>query len=211
VCWISNPFWHVLLTSWVAERVSWVNEYSIGLLAGLLLFVVPVRFSGGEFVLTWRDTKFVDWGTLLLFGGGIALSDAMFKTGIASWIATSAVGVVGVPSILIMMFAVVLLVDLMTEVTSNTAVTSMIVPIVISIAITTGANPVTLAVAAALAASMAFMLPVATPPNAIVFSSGYVRLGDMIRAGFILDILGWLFTVGIVALFASWIFGVLSL
>jgi sodium-dependent dicarboxylate transporter 2/3/5 len=211
VCWISNPFWQVLFPSLVAERVSWVNEYSIGLLAGLLLFVTPVRFSHGEFVLTWRDTKFVDWGTLLLFGGGIALSDAMFKTGVASWIATSVVGFLGAPSMLVMMFAVVLLVDLMTEVTSNTAVTSMIVPIVISIAITTGANPVTLAVAAALAASMAFMLPVATPPNAIVFSSGYVRLGDMIKAGVILDILGWLFTVGIIALFASWIFGVLSL
>lgn len=211
VCWISNPFWGALLPESIAERLAWVDEYTIGLTAGVLLFLVPVNARKGEFVLSWSDTKTVDWGTLLLFGGGIALSDAMFKTGLASWIATSFIGVLGTPSTLVMIFAVILLVDFLTEITSNTAVTSMMVPIVVSIAIATGEQPVTLAVAAALAASMAFMLPVATPPNALVFGSGYVRLRDMIRAGFILDIVGWLLTVFIIVVIAGWMLGVLAM
>jgi sodium-dependent dicarboxylate transporter 2/3/5 len=211
VCWISNPFWNHILPSNLAERLAWVDEYSIALVAGLLLFLVPVKLSNAEFVLTWSDTRFVDWGTLILFGGGIALSDAMFKTGVASWIATTAVGLLGTPSTFVMLCAIVLLMALLTEVTSNTAVTTMFVPIIISIAISTGENPVTLSVAAAVAASMAFMLPVATPPNALVFGTGYVRLRDMFRAGFILDMLGWVFTIGVIVVFASWIFGVLKL
>lgn len=211
VCWISNPFWGSMFPTSIAERLAWVDEYTIGLTAGVLLFFVPVNAHTGEYVLSWPDTKSVDWGTLILFGGGIALSDAMFKTGVASWIATSFIGALGTPSTLAMIFAVILLVDFLTEITSNTAVTSMMVPIVISIAIATGEHPVTLAVAAAIAASMAFMLPVATPPNALVFGSGYVRLKDMIRAGFILDVIGWLLTVFIIVVIAGWMLGVLAL
>ena len=211
ICWISNPFWSYLLPFNLADRFAWVDEYSIALMAGLLLFLVPVRLSKGEFVLTWADTRFVDWGTLILFGGGIALSDAMFKTGLASWIATSAVALLGHPSMLVMMFAIVLLMAFLTEVTSNTAVTTMFVPVIISISLSAGENPVTLSVAAAVAASMAFMLPVATPPNALVFGTGYVSIRDMLRAGFILDLLGWVFTVGIVVVFGYLVFGVLEL
>ncbi|MBI3585744.1 MAG: DASS family sodium-coupled anion symporter [Ignavibacteriales bacterium] len=210
VLWISNPFWDFLLPSSLAIRLSWIDEYAIGLLVGTLLFIIPVDIKKGVFVLDWRDTKFVDWGTLILFGGGIALSDAMFKTGLASWIATSFVALLGTPSTLAMMFAVVFLIDFLTEVTSNTAVTSMIVPVVISIAVRTGENPITLSIAAAIAASMAFMLPVATPPNALVYATGYIRLKDMVKAGFVLDIVGWLLTVGILIVFGSWIFGVIK-
>lgn len=209
--WVSNPFWDALLPATLMEQLAWIDEYWIGLFAGVLAFFIPINFRDGTFLLDWRDTKFVDWGTLLLFGGGIALSDAMFKTGLATWIAQSFVGFFGSPSTLIMMFIIIFLVDFLTEVTSNTAVTSMMVPIVISIALQTGDNPVALAVAAALAASMAFMLPVATPPNALVYSTGYVRIGQMIRAGFWLDVLGWLFTVGILVVVASWIFRVIEI
>ena len=208
--WITNPFWGSLLPSTLAARVSWIDEYSIGLLVGALCFLLPVKFKHGEFLLDWQDTKFVDWGTLLLFGGGIALSDAMFKTGLATWIATSFVSVLGTPSTLVMMIAIVFLVDFLTEITSNTAVTGMIVPIVISIAITTGENPITLSIATAVAASMAFMLPVATPPNALVYGTGYIKLKDMIRNGFMLDIFGWILTVGILYFIAGWIFGILK-
>lgn len=210
ILWVSNPFWGALFPPTLAHSVSWVDEYAIGLLAGLALFVMPVNLQRGEFVMKWTDARSVEWGTLLLFGGGIALSDAMFKTGVAAWIASTAIGVLGSPSTLVMMLAVVLLVDFLTEITSNTAVTSMFVPIVISIALAAGENPVTLAVAAAIAASMAFMLPVATPPNAIVYGTGYVRLKDMIRAGFMLDILGWMITVLVIVVFGSWLFGVLT-
>jgi sodium-dependent dicarboxylate transporter 2/3/5 len=175
------------------------------------MFCIPVDLRRGKFLLDWTDTKFVDWGTLILFGGGIALSDSMFKTGLASWIAHSFIGMLGSPSTLLMVFAIVVLVDFLTEVTSNTAVTTMMVPIVISVALATGENPVTLAVATALAASMAFMLPVATPPNALVYATGYVKLKDMVKGGIILDIFGWLFTVGIIVVFGVWMFGVLGL
>jgi len=207
--WVTNPFWDYALPSFLSAKLEWIDEYSIGLTVGLLLFLVPVNFRGGTFILDWHDARHVDWGTLLLFGGGIALSEAMFKTGFASWIATSFVGGLGAPSTLIMLVAVILLVDFLTEVTSNTAVTSMMVPVVISIALRTGENPVTLAVGTALAASMAFMLPVATPPNAIVYSSGFVTIRDMIRSGFFLDIAGWLFTLFVIAVFGNWLLGIL--
>jgi len=207
--WVGLPLREEVLPAAVAEQFAWFDEYSVGIFAGLLMFLLPVNVRRGEFVLTWSDTKYVEWGILILFGGGIALSDALFKTGLASWFASSFVAVFGSPSTIVLMFVVVFLVDFLTEITSNTAVTSMIVPIIISIALETGQSPVALTLAAALAGSMAFMLPVATPPNAIVYSSGYIRLKDMIRAGFALDMLGWLFTVGVVLLFAGTIFGLL--
>ena len=210
ILWISNPFWGTLLPSFIIERISWFDEYSIGLLVGVICFLLPIDFKNSKFLLDWHDTKFVDWGTLLLFGGGIALSDAMFKTGLATWIATSFVSVLGTPSTFVMMVAIVFLVDFLTEITSNTAVTGMIVPIVISIAISTGENPITLAIAAAIAASMAFMLPVATPPNALVYGTGYIKLKDMVRNGFVLDILGWLMTIGVLYFIAGWLFGVVK-
>jgi sodium-dependent dicarboxylate transporter 2/3/5 len=206
--WVVLPFREQILPAAAAEQLAWFDEYSVGIFAGLLMFLLPVNARRGEFVLTWSDTKYVQWGILVLFGGGIALSDALFKTGLASWFASSFVAVFGSPSTILLMFVVVFLVDFLTEITSNTAVTSMIVPIIISIALETGENPVALVIAAALAGSMAFMLPVATPPNAIVYSSGYIKLKDMIRAGFVLDILGWVFTVGVVLLFAGLIFGI---
>ncbi|MDI6765456.1 MAG: DASS family sodium-coupled anion symporter [Bacteroidota bacterium] len=210
ILWITNPFWDFLLPSIIAEQLQWIDEYTIGLFCGVLLFIIPVNFRENAFVLHWRDTKIIDWGTLILFGGGIALSEGMFKTGLASWIATSFVGLFGIPSIFLFVVIIILLVDFLTEVTSNTAVTSMMVPIIISIAISTGSNPITPAIAAAVAASMAFMLPVATPPNALVYGTGYVKLKDMIRAGFILDILGWLFTTFVLVVIGGWIFGVIS-
>ncbi len=210
VLWITNPFWDSLLPLIVAEQLRWIDEYTIGLFCGVLLFIIPVNFKENIFILHWRDTKIIDWGTLILFGGGIALSDGMFKTGLASWIATSFVGLFGIPSTFLFVVIIILFVDFLTEVTSNTAVTSMMVPIVISIAISTGGNPITPAIVVAVAASMAFMLPVATPPNALVYGTGYVKLKDMIRAGFILDILGWILTTFVLVVIGSWIFGIIS-
>jgi sodium-dependent dicarboxylate transporter 2/3/5 len=206
--WITNPFWQKIFPSTVYQQLDWIDEYSIGLMCGVSLLCIPVDLKQRIFLLSWRDTKFVDWGTLILFGGGIALSDAMFKTGLASWLATSFIGIFGTPSTFLLIVIIVFFMDFLTEVTSNTAVTSMMVPIIISIALKIGGNPVALAVAAAVASSMAFMLPVATPPNALVYGTGYVRLKDMVRAGFILDIIGWIMTVFILVVIADYLFGV---
>jgi sodium-dependent dicarboxylate transporter 2/3/5 len=198
--WISNPFWNQILPAPLAQQLGWIDEYTIGLVAGILLFVIPVNFRKATFLLDWQDIRYVEWGTLLLFGGGIALSDAMFKTGLASWLAISFIGLFGAPSELLLLVVVVFFVAMLTEVTSNTAATSMAVPIVISIAQGVGHDPVLLALGATIAASMAFMLPVATPPNALVYGTRYVRIGQMVRAGFILDLIGTGLTTALVAL-----------
>ncbi|GJQ21380.1 MAG: di- and tricarboxylate transporter [Bacteroidia bacterium] len=209
--WITNPFWPDLLPASLASALSWIDEYAIGIAAGCILFIVPVDTRSWTFLLDWKDSRFVEWGTLLLFGGGIALSDAMFRTGLANLIASSFVGMFGSQSTLGLLFLVVILVDMLTEITSNTAVTSMMTPIVISVATASGAEPVTLAVGAALASSMAFMLPVATPPNALVYGTGYISIGSMARSGFLLDVAGWVVTVGILVLVGHGIFGVIPL
>jgi sodium-dependent dicarboxylate transporter 2/3/5 len=208
--WVTNPFWQMVLPSGVAGKLEWVDEYTIGLLAGAVCLLLPVDLRVPKFLLDWKDTLRVDWGTLILFGGGIALSDAMFKTGLAGWIATSLVGAVGSPSTVVLAVVIVLLADFLTEITSNTAVTGMLVPVVISVALSTGADPVTLVVATALAASMAFMLPVATPPNALVYGTGYVSIRQMVRNGFVLDLLGWLMTIAVLAVFGGYIFRILE-
>ena len=209
--WVTNPFWEFIFTEALIKKLSWFDENVIALFGAFLLFLLPVDWKNQKFVLDWGDSKFVDWGTLLLFGGGIALSDGMFKTGLANWIAKSAVSLVGTPSTFVMVVVIVLLMAMLTEVTSNTAVTSMMVPIIISIARGTGDDPAALSIAATIGASMAFMLPVATPPNALVYGTGYIKITDMLRAGFILDILGWLFTVAIIYLFAYKIFSLIGL
>lgn len=209
--WLVMPFRGVLLPPSLSDHLSWLDEYAIGILAGTLLFLIPVNLKEGKFLLDWGDVKFVDWGTLILFGGGIALSDALFKSGLASWIAYAGTGWFESPSMVTMLLVVVLLAALLTEVTSNTAVTTMLVPVVISIARATGENPETLAIAVALGASMAFMLPVATPPNALVFGTGYVSLRDMLKGGVVLDLLGWLFTVAVITAIGGWLFHVVVL
>lgn len=209
VLWISNPFWNVILPSGLARQLAWIDEFSIGLTAGVLLFLIPVDVKKRVFLLEWKDAAFVDWGTLLLFGGGIALSDAMFRCGLATWLGTAFTGMIGSPSPVVMVFCVVAFMGMLTEVTSNTAVTTMMVPVVISMALRAGTDPATLAVAAAVGASMAFMLPVATPPNALVYATGHVTVRDMVKHGLVLEIVGWFLTVGLLLLFADVVFGVL--
>ncbi len=210
ILWVTNPFWSYIFPGRFSENLNWFDENIIALFGILILFLLPVDWKKQKFVLDWSDAKFVDWGTLLLFGGGIALSDGMFKTGLANWMANTAVSFLGSPSTLLMMFVLIILLELLTEVTSNTAVVSMMIPIIISIAKGTGNDPVALSIAATLAASMAFMLPVATPPNALVYGTGYIKITDMIKGGIVLDIIAWFFTAAIVYFVADKLLGVIS-
>ncbi|MFQ5799321.1 MAG: SLC13 family permease, partial [Bacteroidota bacterium] len=210
VLWVTRPFWETLLGPSVGGRFEWFNEYTIALFGAVLLFLVPVNWRDRLFVLDWKDSKYVDWGTLLLFGGGIALSDAMFRTGLASWMATSFVSIIGNPSTLMLVIAIVLMVVFLTEITSNTAVTSMMVPIVITIAVGTGNDPVAFSVATALTASLAFMLPVATPPNALVYGTGHISVRQMAKGGLFLDLVGWIFTVVVLYVFGDLLFGIIQ-
>lgn len=188
--WVTRPFWDTLLPGFVYAQVERFDTNEIGLFAAILLFIVPVNLRDWRTVLTWRDAKYVEWGTLILFGGGIALSNAMFKTGLTDWLAETFVAEIGRPGPWVCLVLIVLLVDYLTEITSNTAVTSMMTPVLVSLAPVLGLPPVTLCVAAAMASSLAFMLPVATPPNALVYGSGYFRIAQMARAGFLMNLLG---------------------
>lgn len=165
-------------------------EAIVALVAALLLFVLPTNFSRGEFTMTWAQAVTIDWGTLLLFGGGMALGDLMFKTGVADALGRFAVAKAGVDSMWGLTAAMIVLGIFLSETTSNTAAATMLAPIAITIATKLGVSPLPPALGACLGASYGFMLPVSTPPNAIAFGSGLVPISKMVRAGFLFDILG---------------------
>ena len=169
---------------------SWapgISDSTIAMAAAVLLFVIPVDWRRGAFTLDWPTARRIPWGVLVLFGGGLSLARAMEDSGLAAWIG-GAVSALGAVPPLAIVAAVAALVVFLTEVTSNTATATMAMPIMAGAAVGLGMEPLLPMTAAALAASMAFMLPVATPPNAIVFGSGYISIPQMSRAGFLLNL-----------------------
>jgi len=174
-----------------------LNEGVVAMVGACLLFMVPTgeRDAHGEQtrLLDWDTAQKIDWGTLLLLGGGFALGKLTFQTGLAEAIGRGVLDVAGPiadhPAGLLV--AATLLVIFLTEFTSNTATTSMMLPVIIGIAQASGFDPVATAVAVTLAASYAFMLPVSTPPNAMAYGTRLVRLSTMVRLGFKLDLIGF--------------------
>jgi sodium-dependent dicarboxylate transporter 2/3/5 len=162
------------------------------LVAALLLFVLPVNWRQREFTISWRQAVRIDWGTLLLFGGGITLGELMFQTQLADAVGRSLLRLSGASSMWGITFAAIFIAIIVSETTSNTASANMVVPVIISLSMAAGVNPVPPAIGATLGASWGFMLPVSTPPNAIVYGSGMVPIAKMLRAGALFDILGGL-------------------
>ena len=152
------------------------------------MFVLPVNARQGIFVMDWQTAKALPWEILILFGGGLSLASAIAANGVDAWIATSLTGLEAVPTLLAIV-AVSALVVFLTEITSNTAVTTTLLPVFAATALAAGLPAGMVLTATALSASCAFMLPVATPPNAIVFSSGYVDVTQMARAGLWLNMI----------------------
>ncbi len=169
---------------------SRVPEAVVAVICAALLFLLPVDWSKRTFTLTWDEASRIDWGTLLLFGGGISLGNLMFGTGLAEDIGKGLLQLTGAGSVAGITFAAILVAILVSEATSNTASANMIVPVMISLTMAAGLNPIAPAVGATLGASWGFMLPVSTPPNAIVYGSGMVPITRMIRAGFLFDLVG---------------------
>lgn len=209
--WIVLPFKDLILPTGASTRLEWLDEYGVGVLAGVLLFFIPSGAARGGRLLEWEDSGYVEWGTLLLFGGGIALSDAMFKTGLAHWLTGTLMSMLGGASTIVLLAGIVLVSALLTEVASNTAVATMMAPIVISLARASGTDASLLVIGSAMAASLAFMLPVSTPPNALVYGTGYIRIRDMIKGGIWLDIIGCVITVAILAFVGTWLLGLFRL
>ena len=165
-----------------------VPEAVAALAGAVLLFVLPGR--EGERAITWEEAVQIDWGVVLLYGGGFALGVLSFQTGLAEAVGRGLTGLLPVHGGLGLLFASTLVAMLLSETTSNTASANMIVPVVIAIAKAQGADPLEPALGATMGASLGFMLPVSTPCNAIVYGSGYIALSSMMRYGILLDVAG---------------------
>jgi sodium-dependent dicarboxylate transporter 2/3/5 len=193
-----------VLVVFVAAAVAWVSrslvdpfaaivtdDSIIAIAAGLVLFLIPAREADGSrtTLLDWATAVSIPWGVLLLFGGGLTIAAGFESTGLAQWIGGLLTAFQGV-SILLIIGTIVVLTVFLTEVTSNTATTAMLMPILASLAVGLSLHPYAVMIGAATAASFAFMLPVATPPNAIVFGSGYITIPQMAKTGAGLNLIG---------------------
>lgn len=165
-----------------------LNDTLIAMTGGILMFIVPVNLKEGRFVLEWEYTKKLPWGILILFGGGMTLARAMEKANIVQVVGET-IAERGNFSPLVLTLLLCAFMLFMTEIMSNIALTVIFIPVVLGIAGSLDVNPVYLSLPVTLAASYAFMMPISTPPNAIVFSSGMIRMKDMIRSGFLLNLI----------------------
>ena len=164
-----------------------VSDASIAMVGALLLFVIPADISKREFLLDWSTAVKLPWDILILFGGGFALAQGFSDSGLTQWIVMQLSSLQGT-HLIVLVLVITLVVIFLTEVTSNTATATLIIPVLGALAVAVNVEPMSLMVPAAIAASYAFMLPVATPPNAIVFSSRYITIPQMARAGFYMNL-----------------------
>ncbi len=164
-----------------------IDDTIIAMIAAIIIFLIPTK-EGDRKLLTWEEALKLPWGILLLFGGGMALAAGFAESGLAKWIASQMTLLQGV-AIIILVISMIAAVNFLTEITSNLATTAMLLPVLAPMALTINVHPYILMVAATVAASCAFMLPVATPPNAVVFGSGYLRIPDMVKAGIGMNIM----------------------
>lgn len=165
-----------------------LSDTGIVMTAALLLFVIPAGEKGAEPLLNWSDAARLPWGVLILFGGGLSLASEVSGSGLAVWLGEG-LSPLAASGVVLLVLASAGLVVFLTELTSNLATAATFLPVVAAIALQSGIEPLVLCVPVTLAASCAFMLPVATPPNAIVYSSGVLRIPDMIRAGFVMNLI----------------------
>ena len=172
-----------------------LTDTGIAMMAAIILFVIPVDFRSRKFAMSWDSMAGLPWGVLLLFGGGLSLASAIQANGVSEYLGQSTAGLSELPKILIVL-SVVSMVIFLTELTSNIATTATLLPVLAAVAPVLGIDTMTLIVPATIAASCAFMLPVATPPNAVVFGSGQIGAGDMARTGLKLNLIGILVVTG---------------
>ena len=184
---------------------SILNDTATAMIGGILMFAVPTNIKKGKFLLYWKATERLPWGILLLFGGGMTLAKGMETTGLINIIA-EVVAENPMSTILVYLILVSSMLFL-TELMSNVALATVYIPVVIAIAHGLGLNPLLLAIPVAMAASCAFMMPISTPPNAIVFSSGHIKIKYMIKAGFMLNLISILVLVFASFTIIEWVFG----
>ena len=206
----------VILSVFVITALAWIcssflinkflpaiDDTIIAIIAAIILFVIPAK-DRKKRLLDWKDTAKLPWGILLLFGGGMALAIGFESSGLAVWIGSQLTLLENIPLIILLLILIVS-VNFLTEITSNLATTAMLLPVLASLARAINIHPYLLLVSATVAASCAFMLPVATPPNAVVFGSGYLKINDMVKKGFWMNLI----SIIIITLFINFILPVI--
>jgi len=173
-----------------------VPEAVAAIVAASLLFMLPVDFRHRRFTLSWNAAVHIDWGTILLFGGGLSLGAMMFKSGVAEAFGQGVHGLTGTGSVWTLTAAAIVMGIIVTETMSNTAAATMLIPAIIALAQAAQVNPVPPALGACFGASCGFMLPVSAPPNAIVYGSSLVPITRMIRGGILCDLVGFFVILG---------------
>lgn len=186
LCWITRSFL-------LQDLIPGIDDTIIAIGAAILLFILPTK-KRNDRIINWGDSIRIPWGIILLFGGGMALAAGFQETGLALWLGNQIDLLTGI-SLALLVVIILFSVNFLTEITSNLATAAMLLPILAPVAVSLGVDPFILIVAATTAASCAFMLPVATPPNAVVFGSGYLEIIDMVKSGF------WMNIISIVILF----------
>lgn len=199
ICWIFRP----LLADLTGLKIS---DTGIAIAAALLLFVLPANKGSDERILDWQSAAGVPWGVLLLFGGGLTLAAQIKSSGLAEYIAHMIEGASAIPLILSVL-AIATLITFLTEITSNTATAAGFLPLLGPVAESVTGTPLVWVIPAAIACSCAFMMPVATPPNAIVFGSGQIQIRDMIKAGFVLNLIAIVLITLVTMTLAASVFG----
>ncbi|MCM2130746.1 SLC13 family permease [Larsenimonas rhizosphaerae] len=197
VLWILRPLINDL-------GMEWLSDTGIAMIIGVGLFLMPSGQPGQSRLMSWDNASELPWGVLLLFGGGLSLAGAVKSSGLAEWIAAH-LSIFGILPLVLLILAIVLVIIFLTEVTSNTATAAAFLPLLGALALSLNVPVLLITVPAAIAASCAFMMPVATPPNAIVFATGKMQIGSMISAGLALNLAGTLIVTfmayGLITLF----------
>ncbi|MGD7006903.1 SLC13 family permease [Metabacillus sp. 84] len=197
---------------WISQSFLWkdiipgIDDTMVAITAGVLFFLIPSKNKSGR-LLDWSVAKDIPWGILLLFGGGLAIAGGFSSTGLAEWLGNQLKVLDGV-NFLVMIIAVTMFVLFLTEITSNTATATMILPVLASLAVAINVHPYAIMVPAAMAANCAFMLPVGTPPNAIIFATGKLKITEMVKNGFWVNIFCVILIAGAVYLLLPLLWGV---
>ena len=211
VLWLSRSeldFGRFVIPGWanIFKNPEYVNDGTVAIMMALLLFFIPSKKEKGKQILAWETAGKLPWHIVLLFGGGFALATGFKDSGLSTWFGEQLNWLSGLhPIIVILMIS--LLVTFLTELTSNTATTEMILPILAGLAVSIEINPLFLMLPATLSASMAFMLPVATPPNAIIFGTNRLTIADMAKTGLVINLVGAIIITVFTYFLVGFVFG----
>jgi sodium-dependent dicarboxylate transporter 2/3/5 len=199
---LTIPGWSQLFS-----HPEYFNDGTVAMFFAIPLYMIPAKSDRAKFIMNWEYSKQLPWSIVLLFGGGFALAKGFKESGLSVWFGQQLAGLSSIPTLWIIL-AIALLMTFLTELTSNTATTQIILPIIASLSVSIHINPLLLMIPATLSASMAFMLPVATPPNAIVFGANKLTVFQMAKTGIVLNLIGALVITFMTYYYGTLLFGI---